>query len=151
MTSHYPFRLLLLAAFLLAMPLSGAAQAQSAGDIAQRPVEDIGLKKDKIPPTLAAIDDPYTLAGAGSCGAIAGQIAAISQDVGPDFDSGAKARKNAAGALGMAAVSTAIPFDGLIREVSGANAAQRRKIAAITLGIARRGFLRGLQVARHCR
>ncbi len=44
-------------------------------------------------------------------------------------------------------MNSLIPFRGLVREVSGAGPAERRLNAAIDAGIARRGFLRGLQRA----
>jgi CheY-like chemotaxis protein len=40
---------------------------------------------------------------------------------------------------------------GLVREISGAAPAERRLQAAVTAGIARRGYLRGLAGARSCK
>jgi hypothetical protein len=48
-------------------------------------------------------------------------------------------------------VNALIPFRGIVREITGAAPAQRRLNAAIDAGYARRGFLRGLHYARHCR
>ena len=48
-------------------------------------------------------------------------------------------------------VNSIIPFRGIVRELTGAAAAQRRYADAIDAGYARRGFLRGLQTARRCR
>jgi hypothetical protein len=47
-------------------------------------------------------------------------------------------------------VSSLIPFRGLIRELSGANAQDRAIQAAIQAGLARRGFLKGVGAVRRC-
>ncbi|MGG2005328.1 hypothetical protein [Novosphingobium resinovorum] len=48
-------------------------------------------------------------------------------------------------------VASFIPFRGLIREVSGANAQDRKVNAAIQAGLTRRGFLKGVGSAKGCR
>ena len=48
-------------------------------------------------------------------------------------------------------VNSLIPFRGVVREVSGAAAADRRLTAATQAGFARRGFLRGVHQTRGCR
>ena len=142
----------ILGALAFALPVAGAS-GQSTGHIVTQPARDIGLEKTKIPPLLVTVsENPYTTEGTGSCAQIASSIAALNRIIGPDFSSSpAKNKENMAKMGGEAVVNSLIPFRGIVREVSGASAAERRKTAAIDAGIARRGFLRGLQVARRCR
>jgi hypothetical protein len=150
-----PFRTapVLAALALVTGVFPAAAGAQSAGEIVSQPVRDVGLDKKEIPPVLEAIGGaPYATGGTGNCAQIASGIRALNGALGDDFSPNAAPRKtNIAGAGGAAVVNSLIPFRGLVREVSGAGAAERREQAAISAGIARRGFLRGLQSARKCR
>jgi hypothetical protein len=127
-----------------------------AREIAVQPARDVGASKVVIPPVLAgAIADPYGAAGTQSCAAIATSLRGLNAVLGPDFVAGADTNENRASKIaeagGKTIVNSLIPFRGLVREVTGAAPAQRRLNAAIDAGYARRGFLRGLQVARKCR
>ena len=126
---------------------------QEAGQIVSQPVRDVGIEKTKIPPLLIEVSkSPYGMGGAGTCRQISNSIAYLTDILGPDYSSVAvPAKRNLAKAGGQAVVNSLIPFRGLVREVSGAAPAERRLNAAIDAGIARRGFLRGLQRARGCR
>ncbi|WP_242096257.1 hypothetical protein [Sphingomonas sp. CROZ-RG-20F-R02-07] len=136
-------------ALLSVAPLS----AQSVGYILSQPARDVGLAKTRIPPLLVRTSEaPYSTAGTGSCAAIAESIAALTHVIGPDFSTSPSTNRQNMAEIGSSAiVNSLIPFRGIVREVSGASAAERRKTAAIDAGIARRGFLRGLQSARRCR
>ena len=145
-----------LAALALAATPLGMAEAQtqpSTGEIVSQPARDVGIARTKIPPLLQrTVEAPYTTAGAGTCAQIASSITALTNVIGPDFSANpAKNKENFAKMGGAAVVNSLIPFRGIVREVSGAGAAERRKNAAIDAGIARRGFLRGLQVSKGCR
>jgi hypothetical protein len=147
-------------ALVFAILLCGVARAQSttedksAGHIATQPVRDIGLSKDKIPPILeAAIASPYGLRSS-RCKAVIAELGELNQALGRDFDSPAvKGDKvsQIASAGGEALVGMLIPFRGLVREVTGAASSERRRIAAINAGIARRGFLRGVAKDHGCK
>jgi hypothetical protein len=52
---------------------------------------------------------------------------------------------------GAMVVNSLIPFRGIVREVSGAAAKERRMRAAVNAGLARRGYLRGLAATKGCR
>lgn len=147
-----PIARALSAGLLATLPLSGAA-AQSTEEIVTQPARDVGIAKTNIPPLLVEVSEaPYSTEGTATCAQIAAGIAALTEVVGPDFStSPAKNKTNIAKTGGAAVVNSLIPFRGIVREVSGASAAERRKNAAIDAGIARRGFLRGLQTARKCR
>lgn len=158
--------LCLMAMLLASPPLSHAAPdpeekkpdktLDKAGDIAAQPVRDVGIDKKKIPPVLQdAVVSPYAPPARNRCAAIANEMAALNEVLGPDFGTGQAENEDKFGKLaeagGSALVNSLIPFRGLVREVSGAAAADRRYAAAISAGMARRGYLRGLGVARRCR
>ena len=154
-----PFALL----FVAALPAAASAQtgqdnstAAEAGRIAERPAKDLGVVKTKTPPLLErALEDPYSMNGAGSCPAIANSVRALNGEPGPDFDDDtpvpAGSKKGAlAKAGGTALVDSIIPFRGLVREVTGAASAERHVQLAKFAGGARRGFLRGIYQTRGC-
>ena len=127
-----------------------------AGEIASQPVRDVGVKKRDIPPVLEkAADDPYATAGVTTCRQIALAMTELNEILGPDYEAGSTKKENRAGKLaeagGKTVVNTLIPFRGLVREISGAAPAERRYNAALDAGLVRRGFLRGLAVARRCK
>lgn len=151
--------LVLLAACAIAAPLAAQQASEDktidrAGHIATQPVRDVGLSKDKIPVVLqAAFDRPYHAPR--RCRDIAAELGHLNEALGPDFDHPpAKGDDRAtliAQAGGEFLVNSLIPFRGLVREVTGAAGAERRRIAAVNAGIARRGFLRGLANERRCK
>lgn len=127
-----------------------------AGKIASQPVRDVGLDKDEIPPVLLkAVDNPYAAPPSRSCKGLKASLAELNGVLGDDFTIGAKANENRTGkiaeAVGRTIVNSLIPFRGLVREISGAAPAERRLQAAVTAGIARRGYLRGLAASRGCK
>lgn len=128
---------------------------QVMGDIATQPLQDANLKTKRIPEVLElARGGPYSTTGLRNCTAIKARIAVLDQQLGADFDTPEDLRpdrgKQAAN-VGKSVVQGLIPFRGVIREVTGAAAAQREWDAAVDAGIARRGFLRGTATARGCR
>jgi hypothetical protein len=130
--------------------------ARDGRQIASRPAEDVGAKKTQIPPVLQrAAVNPYSTTGTATCGQIRTRVANLSAALGEDFHSGADTKENRAGKLaeagGKSLVNGLVPFRSLVREISGAAPAQRRLNAAISAGHARRGFLRGVAMARRCR
>lgn len=149
----------------VALWFAGAAHAQEpqeqddktlerAGQIATQPVRDVGLSKDKIPAVLvAAVDLPYEAPR--RCRDLVAELGQLNAALGPDFDSppvkGDDKATQIAQAGGEFLVNSLIPFRGLVREVTGAANAERRRIAAVNAGIARRGFLRGLARERGCK
>ncbi len=129
---------------------------QKAGDIAVQPAKDVGIAKTTIPDVLQrAVEAPYALPKSRGCKAINADVAELTEALGPDFGTGTEENENRTGKIleagGKTIVNTLIPFRGLVREVSGAAPAQRRLEAAISTGMARRGFLRGYGTAKGCR
>lgn len=145
---------------LTLLPAAALAQANSEDKTVQRtekivtqPARDVGIAKDKIPPVLQeSVEETYRLPKRG-CSDLLSELARLNEALGPDFDGHAKGDDRAtqlAEAGGSMIVDSLIPFRGIVREVSGAAAADRRKAAALNAGLARRGFLRGLASARKC-
>lgn len=129
---------------------------KKAGDIATQPVRDIGLDKDRIPDVLtAAVENPYAAPQSRSCKGLNRSLGELNAVLGDDFTVGEKANENRTGkiaeAVGKTVVNSLIPFRGLVREISGAAPAERRLQAAVTAGIARRGYLRGMASAKGCK
>lgn len=149
--------LIAFAAQAAAQPQSGTRQIiDRGGQIASRPITDVGARKTEIPPVLQkAAVNPYARTGTANCTQLRGSIASLSAVLGPDFRPGANTAENRAGKLaeagGKTLVNGLVPFRALVREISGAAPAERRLNAAISAGHARRGYLRGVAVARNCR
>jgi len=154
-------------ALVLALPAPGLAQNQAAekersteqmaSDIASQPAEDIGIEKKEIPEVLLKVQDaPYSLKDIRSCTDIRTAVAELDTALGEDLDvkddkTREQKRKETAGAVGGAIVNSFVPFRGIIREVSGAGARQRRYNEAIYAGVVRRSFLKGLGQQKGCR
>lgn len=54
------------------------------------------------------------------------------------------------GRIARSVVGSFIPFSGIVREVSGANAKEREFRTAVSAGMVRRAYLKGLGQARGC-
>jgi hypothetical protein len=156
------FRQIAFAGLIAATPTLAIAQSKPdkpntgevLGDIATQPLQDTNIKRRQLPEVLQlARGDPYSSAGLRQCRAITGAIADLNAVLGPDFDSPEERRTTGerAASVGRSVVQSLIPFRGVIREVTGAAAAQREWDAAVDAGIARRGFLHGLARTRGCR
>lgn len=127
-----------------------------AGRIATQPGRDVGLDKKEIPPVLLkAVEYPYASPPVRTCKGIRNSISELNAVLGQDFTVGAQANENRTGkiaeAVGKTVVNSLIPFRGLVREISGAAPAERRLQAAVTAGIARRGYLRGVAASKGCK
>lgn len=122
-------------------------------DVVSQPAKDVGIAKTKIPPALVeASNAPYSLDGLKTCRQLADAVRVLDAALGPDYSAGGPNDKMSVGkAAGGAVVNSLIPFRGVVREVSGAAAADRRLAAATQAGFARRGFLRGVHQTRGCR
>ncbi|MCT2400690.1 hypothetical protein [Novosphingobium mangrovi (ex Huang et al. 2023)] len=158
-------RRMLLTATVTASLLAGPVMARQqdkpvtnrnpdAMDVAKTPVTDLNVGRDgEIPPVLtAAVADPYTLTGLRKCSQLASAIGGLDEVLGPDIDLPQEERDRiSSGRVAKWVVSSFIPFRGLIREVSGANAQDKKVNAAIQAGVARRGFLKGVGAARGCK
>ncbi len=153
---------IIVASILLPVLLPAAALAQEkpstldrAGNIARQPVRDVGIEKEKIPEILQeAVENPYAPPPSRICRGLNVELGKLNAVLGQDFTADAAANEDRTGkiaeAVGRTIVNSLIPFRGLVREISGAGPQERRLQAAITAGIARRGYLRGLASAKGC-
>lgn len=132
-------------------------------EAAMSPLEDLNLRREDIPDILEAMSSPYADPVPPSCDAIADEIAALTVHLGPDHDlpepeqddpdrAEWAADKSAETALDFVAseASGFIPFRGLVREATGANAHDRAVRRAYAVGLERRAFLKGHGQARGC-
>ncbi len=124
----------------------------TAVDVAKTPVTDLNLDKEEIPQILTnAQVMPYEIEGLAQCSQIIAAVEELDALLGPDIDLPQEARDAISpGRVAKSMVGSFIPFRGIIREVSGANAHDRAVRAAIQAGIARRGFLKGIGESRRC-
>jgi hypothetical protein len=103
-----------------------------------------------------AQDAPYSTRGLRSCAQLKAAVEELNGVLGPDWDSQRHtAREDPAEMIAQAGlragVGSLIPFRGLVREATGAAAAERRLRIAVQAGQARRGYLRGVMGQRGCR
>lgn len=129
----------------------------AAERMATKPLKDLNLMKDKIPPEIQAImDRPYDISKLKTCADKKIAVKRLTEVLGPDVDS-VQARKKgenpAEFALGAAesVVGGLIPGMGIIRKISGAEAAERRAKAAVLAGQLRRAYIKGAAQAKGCK
>lgn len=128
-----------------------------AEDVAMSPLSDLNVRKKDVPVVLeAAMAKPYDLGGIKSCKGLTTSIMDLDVALGDDIDvaTGEKSDEekvgNSAGAIAKSVIGSFIPFRGVIREVSGANAQDRFWNKALYAGTARRAFLKGIGEQRGC-
>lgn len=136
----------------------------SYADAAMAPLEDLNLKREQIPIILQdAVNKPYDLTGLDRCDAIAREVRKLDALLGKDFDeppppkdqssmadkSGKMANNAAVGAVRGASRSI-IPFRGLVRQMTGADAHAKEVDNAIQAGKVRRAYLKGVGMNKNC-
>jgi hypothetical protein len=121
-------------------------------DVALTPMGDLNLRRDAIPAVLQrAKDKPYDDAGAESCEDLLSEIGDLDAVLGEDYDAATPARRELnAGRIAQRVVGSLIPYRGIIREVSGAEKHEYEFRQAISAGLMRRAYLKGLGQARDC-
>ncbi len=155
-------KMLILSAMLTAAGggLPGTAQAQMASrtaagvaKAATTPVEDFGLKRDAIPPAIvAAVSSRYIPPR--SCPEARALISGLDAILGFDIDyvdteidtmweKGTRAASNLIVDAARDQVTGLIPFRGVVRKLSGAEANKKAMTKALEVGRARRSFLKG--------
>lgn len=160
-------------ASLVAIALALAAQGgvavaaeDAAGPVTDRkptvssaiatPVQDLNLKKTDVPDVLVKAEaNPYETASVGTCAAIAAEVASLDQALGADADAppppeDEDGKGPSAATVLSVGVQALIPYRGVIRHISGANASDRALAATIQKGFARRGFLKGRAIEMNC-
>ncbi|WP_353227059.1 hypothetical protein [Novosphingobium sp.] len=149
-------------ALALVVPMPAPAQTVVApkpvtvGDVATKPIDDLNLRKVPIAPALeTAMANPYGLPAKGRCAGLQRDIAALDAALGPDIDESVaptRRQKRDRVIVGTArsVVGGIIPFGGIVREISGANAEDNRRARYLYAGSVRRAWLKGYARARGC-
>lgn len=123
------------------------------GDVARTPLDILNIDPEDIPQVLVeATENPYAIDGLTTCNAIVAEIARIDTVLGADFDIAVdeEGRRISQGRIAQSVIGSFIPFRGIVREVTGANKRRRAVNLAITAGMVRRGFLKGMGEQRGC-
>jgi hypothetical protein len=142
-------------------PPPPASDIDRVGDtletMGEKPLKDFNLMRDKIPPELLAVmDRPYDLRGIGGCAGYKNAVNRLTAVLGPDVDSPkVTGQKQSASEVVLGGAETVvgglIPGTGLIRKISGAEAAQKKAQAAVLAGSLRRAYIKGMARAKGCR
>lgn len=116
------------------------------------PLSDLNLARDAIPPTLVrARAAPYANEGYDDCTEVRREIGDLDAVLGDDFDTAPpEEREFSAGEIAQRVVAHFIPFRGIIREISGANEHEYEFREAITAGLMRRAYLKGIGQQMGC-
>jgi hypothetical protein len=131
------------------------------GDAVSAPLEDLNIKRHEIPPVLIRAEaNAYDLAKMKSCEAIAAEVGALDDALGPDLDEPpppqtpqqAQGDKAAATTLDVVrgASHSVVPFRGWVRMLTGAERHSKAVQAAIKAGSERRAYLKGIGMRMDC-
>lgn len=134
---------------------------ERAADVIDQPWYDLNLSKTAIPPLLIqASSAPYAPPSETGCAGLTLEIDGLNKILGPDLpptiidNRGSFLSKKEAGdaSWGVARgfVDGFIPFRGVIRVFSGADAHERAVAHAVLAGFVRRAYLNGLEKVRSC-
>ena len=138
---------------VLAAPDASAPESKpmtKAGDVMKQPLNDLNVVKPKVAPVLVrAKAAPYGRPN-GDCQILNAEILELNTALGPDFDAATAqkaslSKKLSDGGFSLAsrAVSSAIPYRGIVRQVTGAEKSAHDVNDALLAGIARRAYLKG--------
>lgn len=122
-----------------------------------QPAKDVNLKQQEIPARLLEIEKaPYDLTGISGCRTISTEIVSLRPMLGPDVNEGyelsrTEKRERSVSRVAGGMLASFIPFRGVVREVTGANAAEQRYQQALAAGFARRSFLKGIAHNQGCK
>jgi len=129
-------------------------------EAATTPLADVNLRRVRIPDVLErAVANPYDPRGMGECRTIAVEVARLDEALGPDSDEPPptddrgdmeRTAHSAAVIAVREGVSSAIPFRGWVRQLSGAARQQKAVQDAINAGSIRRGYLKGVGMRLNC-
>lgn len=149
-----------LSALIFAAPALGQTvvdpENMEPEDVVMSPLSDVNLHKKKVPAVLeAALVDPYDLTGIKTCAGYTTAIESLDASLGDDIDiarekSNDEKMGNSAGTIVKSVIGSFIPFRGILREISGANAQQRAWERALYAGSVRRAFLKGMGQSKGC-
>ncbi len=121
---------------------------------AQAPLYDFNLKRDEIPAPLANLRNIYSIPPKPRCQNMRREVDVLTSILGPDSiiteDNPKKVLKlNPSGAI-ESTMTSFIPFNDMIKYLSGAKAQEKKLARAYFRGQARRSFLRGWAADKGC-
>jgi len=131
------------------------------GDAALSPLEDVNLKRAKIPEKFKEIRNPYLVDVQTDCEQIGKEVMSLDVLLGRDWDIPPPDKKgmsdraaDGASTAFLDAVSSGasglIPYRGIVRTVTGANSHATKVRKAYERGSHRRTFLKGIGLAKGC-
>jgi hypothetical protein len=135
------------------MLATGGVAALLATGAAAQPTpgsqQGLGLTGADVPPLLKTVRaDPYRAPAEPACESIPQEILALNQVLGPDVD-GEQAKTGKAH-MAMNYARGMIPYHGYVRFLTRADSKDNALQKAVTAGVARRAFLRGLEAHMQC-
>ena len=139
---------------IAAEPVATAAQSRpsdKAVEVVKQPFNDLNILQNEIAPVLArAKAAPYAHVSGNDCQALDAEIRELDVALGPDIDlpggKGASYSKKLTDAtfnLARSAVSSVVPYRGVVRQVTGAEKRARSVNEALLAGTVRRAYLKG--------
>lgn len=141
----------------------GKSKEAQLTDIATTPLSDLNLVRAKIPAVLlAAQKKPYGPPETAGCAALASDILALDAALGADLDvppnpedpglvqRGGAFLGDAAVGVARGAAEGVVPFRSWVRKLTGAEKHAKEVAAAISSGVVRRAYLKGLGQAAGC-
>lgn len=124
--------------------------------VVRKPFQDLGIVRTDAPQVLKqAALDLYRAPGDGGCAAIMEDVARLDAVLGPDVDEQVDAGDPEALyadtlTAGVVGSLLDLPFRGIVRWVSGADAREKALAKAVLAGMLRRAFLKGFAQASGC-
>jgi hypothetical protein len=126
-----------------------SAAQRSASSPFEQPLKDLSLVRDAAPDVLTqAAASPY-LAVFG-CAELESELARLDVALGPDIDEAQAKADGSSLVSDLITGAIGLPYRGVIRKVTGAEARDRAFKAAVLSGMVRRGFLKGSAVRQGC-
>jgi hypothetical protein len=130
-------------------------------DAALTPLEDVNLKREKIPEEFKKIKNPYAVSPDVDCDKIAKEVSVLDGLLGRDWDIPPPDKEGlserAADGASTAFLDTVasgasgfIPYRGIVRTVTGANSHATKVRKAYERGSHRRTFLKGMGLIKGC-
>lgn len=137
------------------LPASTGTQAGRLGTAASQPLRDLNLRHEDPAPALAsALLAPYAPPTPLDCDGVRRGIGELDGALGPDLDEAAYDAQGPGMAQelveGAIRDLVGLPYRGVVRRVTGADARDRIARKALLAGYVRRAWLKGLAVSLHC-
>lgn len=135
---------------LAGLPALAAPDQPTIRGAVTQPLRDLNIMRTKVAePLQTARAAPYDVANLKECQAIQAKIAQLDEALGPDVDED-QAQPGIVKTLAASAVRSAVklPFSGVVRRLSGADARERLRQQSVQAGMARRAFLKGVALDR---